>query len=194
MGKKINLFHRKIEVKLLLEVLGVYAVLALALTGMYYLEPRLTGFAAAENQLNYGGASIEILESVIEDGNWIVKFKTSGTGSLMVSATGGTYAELYNDDYATMNSMDILELRCGEFEIFNNDNLIITEGVWFILLDDSLAEPIDLVWESMPIKGAYIESYNCDDEIGYYTARTLKEGSNIQEFEFGGEVESVGIS
>ncbi len=44
MGKKINLFHKKIENKILLKVIAVYAVLALALTGLYYLEPTITGF------------------------------------------------------------------------------------------------------------------------------------------------------
>ena len=46
MGKKVNLFHREIEVKVLLEVLGVYGVLALVLVGAYYLEPTITGFVA----------------------------------------------------------------------------------------------------------------------------------------------------
>lgn len=53
MGKKIMLPHREVEVKILLEVLAVYAVLALALVGIYYIEPAITSFAAIEKQVDY---------------------------------------------------------------------------------------------------------------------------------------------
>ena len=47
MSKKVKLFHKEIEVKVLLEVLAVYAILALAFTGIYYLKPTITGFAVS---------------------------------------------------------------------------------------------------------------------------------------------------
>ena len=53
MAGKIKLSHEEVDVKLFLEVLGVYAALALLLIGAYYLEPAITGFAAVEKQANY---------------------------------------------------------------------------------------------------------------------------------------------
>ena len=61
MSKKVNLFHREVEVKVLLEVLAVYAILAIVLTGIYYLEPAITGFIAAGKQFSYS-----------DDLNWVV--------------------------------------------------------------------------------------------------------------------------
>ena len=45
MDKKIVLSNKEIKVKVLLEVLAVYAILALVFTGIYYSEPAITGFA-----------------------------------------------------------------------------------------------------------------------------------------------------
>ena len=53
MGKKIELFHRKVEVKVLLEVLAVHGILALVFVGVYYLEPTITGFVTVEKHINY---------------------------------------------------------------------------------------------------------------------------------------------
>src|SRR3989338_10319937 len=53
MAGKIKLSHEEVDVKLFLEVLGVYAVLAFALIGIYYLGPAITGFVAVEKQVNY---------------------------------------------------------------------------------------------------------------------------------------------
>src|SRR3989338_5485490 len=49
MGKKIKLSHREVEVKVFLEVLAVFAILILAFSGLYYLEPRIMGYAIMEN-------------------------------------------------------------------------------------------------------------------------------------------------
>ena len=275
MGKKIKLFHREIEVKILLEVLAVYVILAFVLTGLYYLEPEVTGFAIVTKHVNnieifkneeyildlseyfsdaddedliydyheidniiirfegnlayiipdegftgnrftYITANnskgkvvsyrfeievkepekliIELLSFAVEEGKWTVEFKTMGTGNLEISPFNeATYAELYNDDLSTINDLDILELRCGDFEIFDKNNLIETEGVWFILLDNSKVELGDLVWSSEPIKSLYIENYNCDNEFSSYTARLLTEGEKIQEFKFGNEIKIAGL-
>jgi len=53
MGKKIILSHKEVEVKVLLEVLAVYIILVLVLTGLYYFEPTITGFAAAAKEYDH---------------------------------------------------------------------------------------------------------------------------------------------
>ena len=53
MARKIRLSHTEVEVKLLLEVLGVYIVLASVLVGIYYLEPVITGFVTVTKQISY---------------------------------------------------------------------------------------------------------------------------------------------
>src|SRR3989338_7006481 len=53
MAGKIKLSHDEVDVKLFLEVLGVYAIIAFVLIGAYYLEPAITGFVAVEKQVNY---------------------------------------------------------------------------------------------------------------------------------------------
>lgn len=275
MGKKIKLFHREIEVKILLEVLAVYVILAFVLTGLYYLEPTVTGFAIVTKHVNNIGifkneeyildlseyfsdadyedliydyheidniiirfegnlayvipnegftgnrftyitannskghivshrfeievkepekSSIELLSFTLVEGNWTIEFSTVGTGNLEISLlNGATYAELYNDDPYTINDLDILELRCGDFEIFDKDNLIETEGAWFILLNGSKVKLSDVVWSSEPIKSVYIENYNCDDELSGYTARLLTEGGKTMEFKFGDEIKIAGV-
>jgi len=183
---KIKLSHTEVEVKLFLEVLGVYAVLASVLVGIYYLEPVITGFATADNLVD-----IQLSNSITDEKNWVVSFYTSGTGDLEISMVDGPYSEMYNDDLSTINELRIIELKCGEYEIFNIDNLIETEGVWFVLLDNSRVRLSEVVWSSVPVKGIYVKDYNCDGEIGRYTVEVLEEGKFIQELKFGQEVISV---
>ena len=181
MGRKIKLSHEEVDVKLFLEVLGVYAILALALAGAYYLEPAITGFAAAESHSSPG---LELIDSVNNDGIWTVSFTTAGTGDLSVSAINGSYSELYNDNFSTINNLGILELRCGNYEIFSTDNLIETESAGFVLMDDSEVRLSEVVWLSVPVRGAYVENYNCDNKISHFTVRIL-EGNAMQQFRFG---------
>ena len=64
MTMKIKLSHTEVEVKLFLEVLGVYGILALALVGIYYLEPAITGFVTVTKELNYSDdVNLEFSES-----------------------------------------------------------------------------------------------------------------------------------
>ena len=64
MTMKIKLSHTEVEVKLFLEVLGVYGILALALVGIYYLEPAITGFVTVTKELNYSDdINLEFSES-----------------------------------------------------------------------------------------------------------------------------------
>ncbi len=64
MTRKIKLSHTEVEVKLFLEVLGVYGILALALVGIYYLEPAITGFVTVTKEFNYtDDVNLEFSES-----------------------------------------------------------------------------------------------------------------------------------
>jgi len=127
--------------------------------------------------------TIQILGSIIVDGNWNVRFNTVGIGTLTISAVNATYAEYFNDNVTTINDLEILELKCGDFEIFNKENLIDTENFWFILENSSKIKLIDLIGQSLPIKSAYAEDYSCD-EIWQYTVNVLAEGIHTQEFNF----------
>ena len=79
MGKKVNLFHREIEVKVLLEVFAVYGVLALVLVGAYYLEPKITGFAIGVNDYS------SKVDPEINDSGGIIKTMLSLTFIVIVS-------------------------------------------------------------------------------------------------------------
>ena len=135
---------------------------------------------------------IEILESAVVEETWTVSFSTKGTENLTITAIEGSYVELYNDNVSTIDNLDILGLKCGEFEIFDKENLIETEGLWFVLMNNSRVDLTDLVQESLPIKSVYVEDYNCND-AGYYTIRVLGEGVNTQEFKFGDEIKIVSV-
>src|SRR3989338_5247923 len=49
---------------------------------------------------------------------------------------------------------------------------------------------VDFIGKSLPIKGLYVENYDCD-ETGYYTVRVLAEGVNTQQFNFSNEIKIV---
>jgi hypothetical protein len=135
--------------------------------------------------------SIEIVDSRTARDNWTIGFSTTGTGNLTISAiSGSSYAEFYNDNISTVNDLDILELRCGDFEIFDKAELIETEGVWFILMNGSKVGLVELIRESLPISGLYIENYNCND-IGYYTVKVAG-GASTLGFNFSNEIKNVG--
>ncbi|MCH8004291.1 MAG: hypothetical protein IH934_06715 [Nanoarchaeota archaeon] len=137
--------------------------------------------------------SIELSNFEIDKGNWIVSFETTGTGNLTISAVDGSYSEIYNDNISTINDLDILELRCGEFEIFDKDNLVGNENLWFVLMNNSKVKLIDLVQLSAPVKSLYVENYNCNNEMGHYTVRVLTKGEKTQKFNFSNEIKIVGI-
>jgi len=127
--------------------------------------------------------TIQILDSIIVDGNWNVRFNTIGTGTLTISAVNATYAEYFNDNTTTINDLEILELKCGDFEIFSKENLIDTENFWFILENNSKVKLIDLVNEQIPIKSVYVENFACN-EIAEYNVKVLTKGIHTQEFNF----------
>ncbi len=137
--------------------------------------------------------SIELSDFAIGKENWTVGFETSGIGNLTISAVDSLYSEMYHDNLSTADDLEILELRCGEFEVFNKNDLIETEGVWFNLVNGSKVKFIDLVQTSALVRSIYVENYNCDD-IGYYTVKVLTKKENILEFNFSNEIKIVGMS
>ena len=68
------------------------------------------------------------------------------------------------------------------------DDLIESEGAWFILLNDSRVRLSEVVRSSVPIKSVYVDNYNCDDKLVYYTVSVLREGLYAQEFKFDEEI------
>ncbi len=162
-----------------------------------YITANDSYFKAASNifkiDVNEAGkAGIEILDAAKIGENLTVSFKASGIGNLTISMADGTYAELYNDNALTMDNLDILKLKCGDFEVFDKQNLIETSGLWLVLANNSRVKLSDAVQESMPIRGIYAEDYTCN-ETSYFITRILKEGANAQEFNFSNEVKIAAI-
>jgi hypothetical protein len=62
--RKLNLL-KKTENKVLLELIAVYAVLALALTGVYYLDPIITGFAISNVTDEIPVETVEVIDETI---------------------------------------------------------------------------------------------------------------------------------
>ncbi|MDP6600341.1 MAG: hypothetical protein QF798_02810 [Candidatus Woesearchaeota archaeon] len=137
-----------------------------------------------------GELSIEFLDSNVEDRNWTVSFSTKGVGDLTISAVNGTYLEMYNDNISTVNDLDILELTCGDFEIFDKDSLIENEELWFVLVNGTTVKLIDLIQVSDLIKSVYVEDYNCE-ETGYYTIKMSSGDVKTLEFIFGDEIKII---
>jgi len=141
-------------------------------------------------EVKTGKPSIEFLDSEVIGENWTVSFSTKGVGDLVISVINGTHAEMYNDNVSTADDLGILELSCGEFEIFSKDNLIENEDLWFVLANGTRVKLVELLQGSYSIRSVYVEDYECD-ETGYYTLSKLSFGLNSLEFNFGGEVKVI---
>lgn len=125
---------------------------------------------------------IDILD-VQKGDNITISFLTYGRGNLTVKAANGSYAEFFNDNLTTADDMEIIELRCGSFEIFDKSRLIETSGLKFILKNGSMFKMAELVQESVPLKSMLVEDYFCED-TSYLTAKVI--GGNLaQEIKFG---------
>jgi len=125
---------------------------------------------------------IELLD-VQKGDNITVSFLTYGTNNLTVSAMG-SYAEFFKDNDTTANDMEIIELKCGDFEIFDKNSLIETDRLWFILENDSRFKMYELVQESAPLKSMLVEDYSCDG-TSYLAAKVLEGSIFGQEIKFG---------
>ena len=51
--RKVKISHHEVDFKLFLEIMAVYVILALVLTGVYLLEPTITGFITVTKQIEY---------------------------------------------------------------------------------------------------------------------------------------------
>ncbi|MAE43339.1 hypothetical protein CMO93_06190, partial [Candidatus Woesearchaeota archaeon] len=122
MSKKINIFHREIEVKVLLEVLAIHILLALILTGAYVLEPIITGLVTGAEQFNYvDKVDIEFNESGeyiwnLENPGKLKAIRASGT----VENEGSAKIYIENDgikhlifDSDKLNEKEILDKITG---------------------------------------------------------------------------------
>src|SRR3989338_505678 len=121
MGKKIELFHREIEVKVLLEVLAVYAIVALILTGAYYFEPAITGFVTVTKQLNY---TDEVNLEFSDSGEYVWNLAHPGNlksvkidGSKGKEGEAKVYAEIEGYMYLIFDSSGLVEKESGMFGI-----------------------------------------------------------------------------
>jgi len=66
-------------------------------------------------------------------------------------------------EFAPIDNLEIIELRCGNFEVFDKNRLIETDRLWFILENDSRLKMDELVQESAPLKSMLVEDYFCED-------------------------------
>ena len=118
---KIKLSHTEVEVKLFLEVLGVYAVLAMALVGIYYLEPVITGFVTVTKQFNHTDeigldfeGSSDYVWSLENPGN-LKSVKISG--SMNEEGRARVYIEDEGIRYLIFDSNQLVEKESGIFGI-----------------------------------------------------------------------------
>lgn len=126
---------------------------------------------------------IELLD-VQKGDNITVSFLTYGSGNLTIKAADGSYAEFFNDNIATADDMEIIELKCSNFEVFDKNRLIETNGLWLILENDSRFKMVELVQESAPLKSMLVEDYSCA-EVSYLAVKALEGNRLAQEIKFG---------
>ena len=121
MTMKIKLSHTEVEVKLFLEVLGVYGILALALVGIYYLEPAITGFVTVTKELNYSddinlefSESAEYTWNLANPGN-LKSVKVSG--KMDDQGEARVYIENNGTRHLIFDSAQLVEKESGMFGI-----------------------------------------------------------------------------
>ena len=125
---------------------------------------------------------IELLD-VQKVKNITVSFLTYGTNNLTIKAAG-SYAEFFNDDIETADNLEILELKCDDFEIFDRNGLIETSGLWFALQNGSRLKVAELVQESALLESMLVEGYSCQG-TSYLTSRVISGENLAQEIKFG---------
>ena len=121
MTMKIKLSHTEVEVKLFLEVLGVYGILVLALFGIYYLEPAITGFVTVTKELNYSddinlefSESAEYTWNLANPGN-LKSVKVSG--KMDDQGEARVYIENNGTRHLIFDSAQLVEKESGMFGI-----------------------------------------------------------------------------
>src|SRR3989344_4786427 len=121
MDKKIKLSHEEVDVKLFLEVLGVYAILAFVLIGVYYLEPAITGFVTVEKRVNY---TDDVNFAADENGVFVWALGNPGQlksvkidGILIGNGSAKAYIEHENVRYLVLDNSKLAEKPSGLFGI-----------------------------------------------------------------------------
>ncbi len=128
MGRKIKISHREIEVKAFLEVLGIYLVLALALVGVYYLGPMVTGFVTVTKQVNYSD-DVGLVFNESGEYEWVLSNpgnlkSIKIDGSMIGSGNAKAYVEYNNERRLIFDSSRLVEKPSG---IFGATGMVIKE-------------------------------------------------------------------
>src|SRR3989338_8094512 len=121
MAGKIKLSHEEVDVKLFVEVLGVYAILALVLIGAYYLEPAITGFVTVEKRVNY---TDEVNFAADENEVFVWALGNPGQlksvkidGMIIGNGSAKVYIEHENVRYLVLDNSRLTEKPSGLFGI-----------------------------------------------------------------------------
>ena len=118
-------------------------------------------------------------------GNWTVRFNTTGTANLTITAINKTsYSEMYDDNGLIIDDLEILELRCGDKILFNKDSLVNNKNLYFILDNGSLVKLSETIGKELRVKSLFAEDYYCNS-TGYHTVKVLTPGEHNQELRFG---------
>ena len=119
--KKIKISRKEVDAKLFLEVLGVYAVLALIVLGAYYIAPGITGFVTVTKQSNYtDDISLDFKESATYEwalANYGDLRSVKIDGSLIGNGSAKIYIESSTMKYLLFDSSGLEEKPSGIFGI-----------------------------------------------------------------------------
>ncbi len=119
--KKVKLSHKEVDANLFLEVLGVYAILALIVLGAYYIAPGITGFVTVTKQSNYTDAiNLDFKESAAYE--WTLANpgdlrSVKIDGSLIGNGTAKIYIWSSTMKYLLFDSAALEEKPSGIFGI-----------------------------------------------------------------------------
>ncbi len=144
-------------------------------------------------------------------GNWTVRFNTTGTANLKITAVNGTtYTELPIDDNTTSDDLRFLQLKCNNtimdntLYIITNDTLANCSNSTDTLIYNLTSTNISCEYYnnsllvnytqllnsnlSLQIESTFYYNYTCDNMTSYYTVSPITPGVHNQEFNFGGVV------
>ncbi|MBL7055888.1 hypothetical protein ISS07_03180, partial [Candidatus Woesearchaeota archaeon] len=121
MGRTIEIFHKKIPVKVLVEVLVVKIILLMLLSSFYLLEPGITGFVSVSKEVNYTDA-LDVVFS--ENGTYLWTLNNVGDlrnlkidGSKIKDGTARVYLEKNGIKYLILDSDNLIDKGSGLFGI-----------------------------------------------------------------------------
>jgi len=114
--------------------------------------------------------------------NWTVKFNTTGTANLTITATNDTsWTEFLADGAGTSDDLNYLALYCGADEL-NNDDL-------YVILDDDSKIKYSSIQadDSYRVRSLFYPDWNCN-ETAHLENQIITTGRHILRFEFGNDV------